>query len=252
MNLLNIFLDSWKIIKNKKILILIGIEFLFFVLLTIGALISINFIAERAQNLQTFQQEFQVDENANPNYLYENLLLLSNLLDEIIKAAVYFFIFFFLVFGFFMGLQWSMSRNLIEKRKLLQNYNLNHVLKSYLLTLIWLLIFAAAFYALYEIGFNYTIFFAILALLFYFIWVGFSCLDEKKNILADFWNGIRTSLVKFHILILVFLIFAIILFATSYLFDFTNYGFFSIILSIIGIFLFVWFRIFLIKIIKEF
>ena len=93
MNYFDLFLDSWKILKNKKTLILIGVEFLFFILLTIGALVSVTFITERAQNLQAFQQEFQVDENANPTYLYQNLLLLSQMLDEIIKAAVYFFIF---------------------------------------------------------------------------------------------------------------------------------------------------------------
>src|SRR3989344_4715313 len=249
MNFLNAFLDSWKILKNKKTLILIGVEFLFFILLTIGALVSVTFITERAQNLQAFQQEFQVDENANPTYLYQNLLLLSQMLDEIIKAAVYFFIFLFLVFGFFMGMQWNASRNLIEKKKLFHDYNLSYLLKFYLSSLIWFLIFAAGFYALYEIGFNYTLFFLLLILLFYFMWVNFSCFNNEKNIFRNFWNGIKISLVKFHVLILAFLIFAAILFAASYLLDFANYGFFSIILSILGVVFFVWFRIFLIRIV---
>src|SRR3989338_6348067 len=92
MNYFDLFLDSWKILKNKKTLILIGVEFLFFILLTIGALVSVTFITERAQNLQAFQQEFQVDENANPTYLYQNLLLLSQMLDKKKKSRLYYFI----------------------------------------------------------------------------------------------------------------------------------------------------------------
>ena len=77
MKILKLFLESWRLLNNKKILAVLGIEFLFFSLMAVNAMVSVNFIADTVNELKLFGQEFVVDEDSDHNYLYGSLLLLS-------------------------------------------------------------------------------------------------------------------------------------------------------------------------------
>ena len=251
MKFLKLFLESWRILNNKKIFAVYGLEFLFFLLLTINALVFVTFISERMDELKDFQSGFTVDEGADANYLYGSLVFLSNLLDKIFGAVIFFTIVSFILFGFFQGIIWKWSANIINKRNLLKDYNTRYFLKFYLLSLIWFLIFVAAFYLLYRYGFSYGILAAILILLFYFVWINLSCFVADNKIINSFLNGLKLSVIKFYIFIPAFLMLWILFYAFSYVFGMFNNDFISTIGSLFGIFIFVWFRIFLILIVRE-
>ncbi len=248
MKFLKIFLESWRVLNNKKILAVLGIEFLFFLLLAMNAIVSVNFISDKVNDLKNFEQGFAVDENSDANYLYGSLIFLSGIINEIFKTVIIFSVISFLLFGFFMGIIWKWSFNIINKKILLKDYNKKYFLNFYLLSLIWFLIFSGAFYLLYNLGFSYGIFALILILLFYLVWINLSCFVLNNKIINSLVNGIKLSVIKFYIFIPAFLMLWILLYAFSYVFGMFNNNFISAIGSLFGIFIFVWFRIFLILI----
>ena len=252
MKFLKIFLDSWKVLNNKKVLAIVGIEFLFFLLLMINAIVSVNFISGKVNDLKDFNQEFSVDENSDTNYLYGSLVFLSQILDDIVKTVVIFAVISFILFGFFMGILWKWSFNFIHKKNLLKDYNRNYFFNFYLLSLIWFVFFAGAFYLLYNFGFSYEIFALICILFIYLVWINLSCFAVDNKILNSFLNGLKLSVMKFYFFIPAFISLWVLLYAFSYLFGvLNNNNILSLIGSLIGIFLFVWFRIFLIMICGE-
>jgi len=252
MKILKLFLESWRLLNNKKILAVLGIEFLFFSLMAVNAMVSVNFIADTVNELKLFGQEFVVDEDSDHNYLYGSLLLLSGLINKIFKVIIIFAVISFFLFGFFYGIVWKWSANIINKRNLLKDYNARYFFNFYLLTLIWFLIFASVFYLLYNYGFSYGIFGVILIFLFYFVWINLSYFVLDNKVINSFLKGIKLSFEKFYIFIPSFLIFGVLLTAFSYLSGIFNNDFVSLIGSLFGVFIFVWFRIFLMLIVKEF
>lgn len=252
MKFFNLFLESWKVLNNKKILAVIGIEFLFFLLMAVNAMVSVNFIADKVNDLKTFEQGFAIEEGSDVNYLYGSLVFLSQLLNKIFKAVIIFAAISFIIFGFFNGIAWKWSANIIHRKNLLKDYDARYFSKFYLLSLIWFLIFAAASYLLYTYGFNYNIFALILILLFYFAWINLSCFVLDNKILNSFFEGIKLSIKKFYVFVPGFLIFWILLFATSFLFGMFDNNLISFFGSLLGVFIFSWFRIFLIMVVREF
>ena len=247
MRYLDIFFGSWKIVHNKKIIVITLIEFLFLILITTGALAAVTTIADKVDDLRNLQDGLAVEEeNIDYNSLLFNLSVLSGILDEIVKIAIVFFIFAFIISGFFFGLNWKMCKNLTLNKKLFDNFNLNYILRFYLINFIWFGLFGLIFYLMYQNGFDYYLFFIILGVFFYFIWIGYSNFDEKK-IFKSFLEGIKLSF-KVHIFVPAFLIFIAILALLSYLFGSFNYMIISFISSLIAAFMFVWFRVFIIEI----
>ncbi|MBI2508234.1 hypothetical protein HYV89_04750 [Candidatus Woesearchaeota archaeon] len=250
LNFLKLFLESLKILKNKKIFALFGIEFLFFLLLMILALVTVTSVAEDVNQLRNFQQEFTVDENASANYLYENLLSLSNILNDLIKIVIAAFIILFFISGLFNGILWKASVNLIHGKPLFKDYNKRYFLNFFLLTFIWFVAFAGVFYLLYQYGFSYGVFAIILILFFYSAWINFSCYALDKNF-SSIMRGFVFAIKKLYIFVPAFVLLAVILFLGSYAFGVFNNFFVSFLASIFLVFIFAWFRIFLITICGE-
>ena len=128
MKFLKLFLESWKILNNKKILAVYGLEFLFFLLMAVSAMVSITSASEKMNELRTFQDEFVVEEGADAGYIYRSLVYLSELLSKIFRIAILFFAITFVLFGFFHGILWKWSANIVDKKKLLHDYNLKYFL----------------------------------------------------------------------------------------------------------------------------
>ncbi|MEK6856649.1 MAG: hypothetical protein AABX49_01395 [Nanoarchaeota archaeon] len=252
MKFLNLFLESWRLVWNKKILAVYGIEFLFFLLMAVNVTVSFSIISENFNELKNFEQGFSVDENASTDYIYRNLLFLSGVLDEIFIMAIVSFAISFLLFGFFMGITWMWSVNLVHKKNLFKDYHARYFLKFYLLVLIWFAILAAGFYLLYQSGFNYAMLAVILILFFYFVWINFSCFAINNNWAKSFLNGVKLSVRRCYIFIPAFLTFLVLLAISSYLLGIFGNYFVSLLGSFLGVFIFIWFRIFLIVICKEF
>ena len=248
MNFLNLFLESVKKLKSKKIFALFGIEFLFFLLLMLLALVTVTSVAEDVNQLRNFQQEFTVDENVSVNYLYNNLISLSNIVDDIFRVAIIAFSILFFLSGFFNGILWKGSVNLIHEKPLFKDYNVKYLLNFFLLTFIWFAVFAGAFYLLYQYGFSYGIFAIILILFFYFAWISFGYYALDKKLINSFIRGFVFAVKKFYIFVPAFLLLAIILFLGSYLFGLFNNLFVSFLASVFLTLIFAWFRIFLILI----
>ncbi len=248
MNFLKLFLESLRKLKDKKIFALFGIEFLFFLLLMVLALVTVTSVSDNVNELRAFQQGFTVDENVSANYLYDNLISLSNILDDIFKAVIISFAILFLLSGFFNGILWKISVNLIHGKPLFKDYNKKYFLNFFLLTLIWFVLFASVFYLLYQYGFSYGIFAVILILFFYFAWISFSYYAIDGKLINSFIRGLVFAINKFYIFVPAFLLLAIILFLSSYIFGLFNNLFVSFLASVFLVFIFVWFRIFLIMI----
>ncbi len=252
MKYLNLFLESWKALNNKKTFAVAGLEFLFFLLIAVNALISITFVSEKMDDLRNFQDEFAVEEGADVGYIYGSLVYLSELLSKIFRTAILFFAVTFVLFGFFCGIIWKWSANLVNKKNLLHGYDLKYFLNFYLLSLVWFLIFAAGVYLLYRYGFSYGIFAAILFLFFYFVWINLSYFVSDNKVFNSFLRGTRLSITKFYIFIPCFLIFIILLAASSYLFGIFENNLVAFFGSFLGIFIFIWLRIFLILTCNEY
>ena len=248
MNFLNLFLESRKKLKDKNIFALFGIEFLFFLLLMVVALVTVTSVSDNVNELRTFQQEFTVDENVSANYLYENLLSLSNILDEIIKVVIIAFIILFLLSGFFNSILWKGSFNLINGKPLFKDYDKKYFLNFFILTFIWFIIFSGVFYLLYQYGFSYGIFAVILILFFYFAWISFSYYVLDKKLINSFICGVILAVKKSYIFVPVFLLLAIILIIGSYIFGLFDNMLVSFLASMFLALIFVWFRILLIMI----
>ncbi|MEK6856778.1 MAG: hypothetical protein AABX49_02060 [Nanoarchaeota archaeon] len=238
-------------LSNKKVFALLGIEFLFFLLMAVNVTISFSFISENFNELKNFEQGFTVDESASADYIYGSLLSLSGTLDEIFKVAVVSFIIFFLIFGFFAGIAWKFSANLVSRKKLFNRYDAKYFFNVYLLSFIWFLIFAAAFYLLYNYWFSYEIFSVILILFFYFLWISLSCFIFENKVFNSFLKGMELAAIRAYVFIPAFLLLLILLAASSYLFEIFDSNLVHILGSLLGVFIFIWFRIFLILICKE-
>lgn len=252
MKFLNLFLESWKVLKDKKVFAIFGIEFLFFLLMAVNVTVSFSFIADNLNELKNFEQGFSIDENANADYIYGSLLFLSGLLNKIFVVAGISFIVSFLLFGFFTGISCKLSFNLINRKNLFKDYNAKYFFNFYFLTLIWFLIFAAAFYLLYSLGFNYWIFAVILILLFYFLWINSICFVLENKLHSSFLRSVKLSVMKFYVFVPVFFILIVFLAVSSYMFEIIGNEMVSFLGAFLGVFIFVWFRIFLMLIMREY
>ena len=248
--LLKTFKESWKVLKNKKTGILFGLEFLFFLLLTLGILVTLTSVSDRFQEIKTLQGTLDV-ESQNFGQLFANLSLLSNIVDSVFKTMGIFFVFLVILFGFFMSLIWKVMQNMLIKEKVLNSLDKNYFFKFLGLVLVWFLILGLSIYLIFKYAANYDWLILLIIVFLYFMWINASYFVFKKKLFVSLFEGFELAIDKFYIFIPMFLVFFGVMIGSSYVFNLVQNGFASFLGMIWGVFLFVWFKLWLLIMVRE-
>ncbi len=221
MNIFKNFKDSWKLVWNKKILLIILFDFLFLFLLFLfggiimeqivgsyddlqiqSSLISPEGLENTQESMASFLQQLEgLEDTVSRIFLMVNLLLIS----------------IFLLWCIFQGLNWMITNNIINKSKI----KFKNFLKLNVISLLWMIIIII-FFKLFNTGLvegltqqektgagiMIIVFFLII---FYFLSINYSLFllssKLKESIKKSFFIGI----VKFYkispVFLLIFLIF---------------------------------------------
>lgn len=246
--------------KDKyEILLIFFLQIIFFISLSLIFYHTIEPAMKYAKNAMDYYDEINISESSGMfGYLGENPLVIYESYNKMLYYLRFMFLFSFLAFIIINSMIWDFSDNLVNKKDLKQfsGYILNFII----ITLAFALLFYALIfnrlrsslvkleYSLLPLIFSLSLFF----ILIYFLFIGFS-LIEKRGIKDIFRLMFLIGVLKFHYVILVYLINLFIILLFSYLLYLVIEA--NIILLVIVlmlfVFSFVFIRLFLIVFIND-
>jgi len=258
------FPDSWDLMWNKKILLIMLFDFFFFFFLFLIGGIAMQNLLNNMESLQEKGEILNLQELENTQESTAFFLSYLNELQGIISNIFWIIGLFigsiFLLWCIFHGLNWMLTDNIINKNKI----NFKKFLKLNGISLIWFLviiIFLKIFnQGLVEglttqektgTGIILIIFFLII---YYFLSINYSLFLLKENFKKSIKEVFNLGVIKFYRVIPVFFLILLIFLLLAVIFYFLNNIFwgFSIIGLIAFLLLISWSRIFILLNLKEF
>jgi len=252
------------LINNKsKVFISTGFDLLFYVLTLLFGFYFFNKFMEKFESMNSILTNVVLADEEFSQDILLRLNDVSGALSNMLMVALGFFVLVFILWGILNSVVWLTCVNILKNKKAFSGYNLNGLLRYYLLSLVWFLIAGG----LLSLFYNYNseilsldslgILIVNLPILFilYFGSISFSLFFLSGNVLKSFKNCFRLGLSKFVFLIsLIFFVLLFYFFELVLLFlkELLSSDIFSVLGIVAFLLIMVWFRVHLLLIVEKY